>query len=460
MIIKNVFIENFGGVFNKRFDFDDGLNVISLPNEGGKSTVAEFIRVMLYGVNSLRFNQRKRYMTFGASTIGGEITVDCQNAEYVIRRTFGSRKTDDKIDVYNSLNGAREDRLCVDNVGELLMGISGDTYDNTCYIKQLGCALNEEKSAEIQAKLINLSQSGSEDYSYKKAINILDSALRELNGTKGKINHVRAKLNELAVMRAKKQGLAEEIKRCTQQLNGLEKGDASLKPPYAMIACFAAAAVLCAMCFFIKPFVVLPFAALAAAGGVVLALRRRKASASVIELARQNGFYESRLQSLKKEYESIDVSQQEYFMSELERLNAAAADINFAKQCLTEAFEELQKDYIPRLNKTAFAIFKKMTGEKYVDFLTDDRYNITVRDAKNNIIQGVYLSSGTFDQIYFSLRMALVGLIAPDAPIILDDSFALYDDSRLKNALSYLKGVKNQTILFTCHTRENEFLRF
>ena len=90
--------------------------------------------------------------------------------------------------------------------------------------------------------------------------------------------------------------------------------------------------------------------------------------------------------------------------------------------------------------------------------MVDDDYNITVRNNENTLVSSEYLSGGTFDQIYFSLRMALVKLIGENMPIILDDAFALYDDERLKKAVEYLGTIDNQVILFSCQSREKEFI--
>lgn len=44
-------------------------------------------------------------------------------------------------------------------------------------------------------------------------------------------------------------------------------------------------------------------------------------------------------------------------------------------------------------------------------------------------------------------------------PLIFDDSFVLYDDSRLKTALKWLcKAYQGQIIVFTCHQREAQML--
>ncbi|MPN21466.1 hypothetical protein SDC9_168846 [bioreactor metagenome] len=74
-----------------------------------------------------------------------------------------------------------------------------------------------------------------------------------------------------------------------------------------------------------------------------------------------------------------------------------------------------------------------------------------------------YFSAGTKDQIYLSLRLALLDMLEGETqklPLILDDAFCQFDDGRLKNALVSLAqaGCSRQVILFTCHTRETEYL--
>ena len=455
MIIKNIYINHFGCIKDKSVDFDEGLNVISMPNESGKSTMAEFIRVMLYGVNSLRFNQRKKYMPFGCTSMGGEMTVKCGETEYIIKRTFGMRKTDDKIDVFNGISGARIVEYSVDNVGEVMFGISGDTYDNTCYIKQLAAKIDDTKSSEIQSKLINLSQSSDEDYSYRNAVNILDSAIKDLNGPRGKINYIQALINDLVLKNAEREKLHEEIKRCKEQLKTLERNNVTGTSNKTLYLSWLPA-VLSLVSFFAFDFKVVSVIAMALSVvlGVLVTKKFRKKTGEVIEHAKQIGFFESRLETLQKQYDATDVSQIDEYNEKLKKYNKALGDLNYAKVALTNAFEQLQMDYAPRLNGLACGIFKKLTDGKYVDFMVDEDYKITVRDKDNVLVVSDYLSSGTYDQIYFSLRMALVDLIGGEMPVVLDDAFALYDDERVKKAMDYLKNIDNQVILLSCQTRE------
>ena len=191
---------------------------------------------------------------------------------------------------------------------------------------------------------------------------------------------------------------------------------------------------------------------------VTVTIKTRNNTSKKVEQAKQIGFLESRLESLKEQYKAIDVSQIEFYKQKLQMYNKNLEDLKVAKDALYKAFEQLQMDYSPRLNSVACNIFKKITDGKYVDFMVDEEYNITVRNNENVLLSSDYLSGGTFDQIYFSLRMALISLIGGNMPVVLDDAFALYDDERLKKGMEYLKTIKNQTLIFSCHSRENKFM--
>lgn len=68
------------------------------------------------------------------------------------------------------------------------------------------------------------------------------------------------------------------------------------------------------------------------------------------------------------------------------------------------------------------------------------------------------LSVGTIDQIYISLRLAIVELTDGynDFPLIFDDSFVQYDKKRLTRIIEYLATMNRQVIILTCHKRERK----
>ena len=72
-----------------------------------------------------------------------------------------------------------------------------------------------------------------------------------------------------------------------------------------------------------------------------------------------------------------------------------------------------------------------------------------------------FLSGGTADELYLSVRLAVCRLLLPeDAPILLDDALVMFDDDRLRLALHLLRreAETRQILLFTCQSREKRCL--
>ena len=67
MIINKLNIISFGGLKDKVIELNDNINLIYGENEKGKSTIQNFIRIWLYGMNSkrtkdIKSNDRLRFM--------------------------------------------------------------------------------------------------------------------------------------------------------------------------------------------------------------------------------------------------------------------------------------------------------------------------------------------------------------------------------------------------------------
>ena len=84
-------------------------------------------------------------------------------------------------------------------------------------------------------------------------------------------------------------------------------------------------------------------------------------------------------------------------------------------------------------------------------------------NCRDGMISVNDVSQGTADQVYMALRLAAIRFIAGEAhriPLILDDSFALYDDERLMDSMKFLAhNYKGQVLIFTCQKREEEILK-
>lgn len=149
--------------------------------------------------------------------------------------------------------------------------------------------------------------------------------------------------------------------------------------------------------------------------------------------------------------------------AEIRRLEEERESLAMARRALKGAFEEIRRDFSPQLNAETAEIFGKITQGKYEQLKVNQEYGIVFEDdATRRLYEWEYLSAGTVEQVYLSLRLAIARLIEKkDAmlPFFLDDSFAEYDDDRMRAALEFLKqygreGVRQRQILLTtCHDR-------
>ncbi len=101
------------------------------------------------------------------------------------------------------------------------------------------------------------------------------------------------------------------------------------------------------------------------------------------------------------------------------------------------------------------ALLVQMTGGRYSSISLDDRMDVNI-NTPDRLLKISQVSFGTMNQIYFALRIAAGELLSggKNLPLLLDEPFAMYDDERLKNALTFLAGSGRQTLLFTCQSRE------
>lgn len=148
---------------------------------------------------------------------------------------------------------------------------------------------------------------------------------------------------------------------------------------------------------------------------------------------------------------------------ELKKSRQEYEALKLAKVVLTEAFAEMQRSFGPLVNESTAKIFKRLTKGKYRQVRVNRDFDIAVEEQNyHSLREWGYLSGGTVDQAYLSLRLAIADLITKDQeplPLFLDDVFTQYDDDRARQGLEFLqeyateKERSNQVVLFTCHNR-------
>ena len=172
-------IENFGGLSQRTFDFNDGLTVIEQPNGSGKTTLAAFIRCMLYGMprhhkRDLDKDLRRRYAPWQGGAYGGQLVVHAGGRLYRIERRFGGTPKDDALAVFDQVSGKRTDELGA-VPGITLFGLDADSFERSAYIPQNRLA-DALATADIKAKLGNLVDNTDGTRNFESAMDLLKKA--------------------------------------------------------------------------------------------------------------------------------------------------------------------------------------------------------------------------------------------------------------------------------------------
>ena len=173
-----------------------------------------------------------------------------------------------------------------------------------------------------------------------------------------------------------------------------------------------------------------------------------------LELNRDN--IEKELEKLLNLEEEQQILKQQ--LGELQEENNA---IELTKKLLEKAYEKMKNDISPIFTKKLSENISNITNNKYKKIFLNDEQGLIVELENGNYIPADRLSAGTIDQLYLSLRFAMLDEISKEkVPIILDEAFAYFDDERLKNILLFLNKEYSdrQIIIFTCTKREKELL--
>ena len=207
MIIEKINIKSFGMLRDMSMEFSDSVNVIEGRNEAGKSTLAAFIKYMLYGFEGVDseegISERRKRINWDTGRAEGSMTVRVRGRRYLINRSTVLVDPDAPRGTY------KEDCAIVDlengtpafgksPAGEVFFGVKRELFENTAFVG----ALDEARIAEgaVKESIENILFSGSERLNTEKAaakISDKMEALLHKTGTGGAIYELEQKLKVL-----------------------------------------------------------------------------------------------------------------------------------------------------------------------------------------------------------------------------------------------------------------------
>ena len=177
MIIEKIEIKSFGQLTDMVLEFSDKINIIEGQNEAGKSTIAAFLKYMLYGFEATEskdsVGERKKRINWNTGIAEGSMTVSVGGKRYLINRSTVQVDAGARVSY-------KEDSSIIDlesgtpafgkmPAGEVFFGVDRELFENTAFIGQVGDASISEGS--VKGAIENILFSGSEKINTQRAAN-------------------------------------------------------------------------------------------------------------------------------------------------------------------------------------------------------------------------------------------------------------------------------------------------
>ncbi len=183
--IDKIEIISFGRLKNASLTAKSGINILSAPNESGKSTLAAFIKFVFYGfagarMQSLTENEKKLYTPWDGEISEGSVHITADGNKYTVhRRCLASGK--ENFDILNRITGKAE--FTGEVPGEVFFGVSEEVFARTLFFRQL--TTPQSKDDILADRLRNIAISADEQVGTKKAVSRLNDSKNELKGRLG-----------------------------------------------------------------------------------------------------------------------------------------------------------------------------------------------------------------------------------------------------------------------------------
>lgn len=234
--LEKIEITAFGKLKNVVITPTGGINMLNLPNESGKSTLAAFIKYVFYGFTgtkkqSVAENEKLRYMPWDGSPAKGAIVVSAGEKIYRVARKTGAR--DDSVSVTDVETGEPALRGMIPGVA--IFGINEDTFAKTLFVGRAGEASNgdptlaeslrnllfsadEKTNADKAMKKLKDSRAYLKNMQYRGVIPTLEERCKKLEADLVTANRLHGELSGVRVSLCEKR---EQLAKASSELDGI-----------------------------------------------------------------------------------------------------------------------------------------------------------------------------------------------------------------------------------------------
>ena len=475
MIINRLILKNFGKFQGKEIELKEGINILFGENESGKSTIHVFLQSMLFGMKRGRGKASKtdiysRYMPWeNGNWYEGSMVFACGERTFRLERGFGKFakapilvcKTDGEM-------------LSVEHgdLDMLLGGITENVYENTVSVGQAKSRTEEGLLKEIRDYLSEFQGTGDFRFHPEQAVEILKKRRKELEQKEREALAEKEKQERESALKIHLE--EEEIENIQRKLKEKLSGDASArevqergKGKIILLAILLLVGAVLGVWVWKSPImaIVLPLLLLGMYFGLSYLLsqkrKREQQAAKKAKTEERRRLLKESLQERQMKLENLkeEAAERKHDYDTIEKIRKEIQAVSIAEAKIKEAAGNLQKLTGQKLQDEISEIFAQITGGKYKRVLLTENFEIYL-DTGEKYLQLYQVSYGTAEQVYLALRLACGTILCQEEelPLILDETFAMYDEKRLIQALKYISQRKSQVILFSSNKREIQAL--
>lgn len=510
MRIKRLVLLDFGKFHQEEFMLSPGLNIATGANESGKTTLRRFIRSMFYGLERERgIKARKddytRYKPWEYGRYQGILEFESEGELYRLFRNFLT--TEKEVRLTNPVTGKE-----IPQPSQFLREqglVSEAVYVNTFWIGN-DCSTEELLAEELKDYLANLAYSGGAGLNLQKSLAWLATRKKEVlrqvpeqelaacmeqwlkkDLVQERVNRIRYSM-ENNLRRQKELEGAIKVKKGMSEQVALERKLAEkeerqrFKGEWLLTMLCMTAILSCGISFF------LPMWQLKVAGwclgGILLISglgsglpkikRGKEAGVQKETLEHQLKGMSIQLEELYQEFtgllpemeqnrlqleqeeellQSCDVAKERYeeLKGQQEKMLKEAEALDLASDTLGRLSVELYEEFGAKFAVALSEYARAFTDHSYETLTADEELTLRAVTAERSLdISDV--SFGTREQFYLALRFAAADVFDPEKrnPVILDDSFAAFDDQRLESAILALNKCGRQVLVLSSTGRE------
>ncbi|MCI7638596.1 MAG: AAA family ATPase [Clostridiales bacterium] len=131
----------FGKLEHETLTLTPGLNIITAPNEWGKSTWCAFLVAMLYGLDTrakttkTALADKERYQPWSGSPMSGRIDLNWNGRDITIERATRRRVPLGEFKAYETVSGLPVEELTAANCGSVLLGVEQTVFRRAGFIR-------------------------------------------------------------------------------------------------------------------------------------------------------------------------------------------------------------------------------------------------------------------------------------------------------------------------------------